>query len=58
VNTSVLHCGTGRANDPFRKIDVLWIRPSHLVRELAQDLVRRMPAMVRFCCAAWDRIRR
>ena len=48
VNTSVLHCRTGRPGDPFRKVDVLWIRPSHLVRELAQELVHRMPAVVRY----------
>jgi NTE family protein len=48
VNTSVLRCSTGRAGDPFRKVDVLWIRPSHLVRELAQELVPRMPHVVRY----------
>ena len=47
VNTSVLHCGTGGAGDPFRKIDV-WIRQSHPVRELVQELVHRMPGAVRY----------
>jgi NTE family protein len=48
VNTSVLRCQTGRAGDAFRKVDVLWIRPSQLVRELAQELVPRMPHVVRY----------
>jgi NTE family protein len=48
VNTSVLHCSTGRAGDQFRQVDVLWIRPSHLVRELAQELAHRMPGVVRY----------
>ncbi len=48
VNTSVLHCPTGRAGDPFRKVDVLWLRPSHLVRELAQELAHRMPVTVHY----------
>jgi len=48
----VLACGpfspSSSANDPFRKVDVLWIRPSHLVRGLAQELVHRMPPVVRY----------
>jgi NTE family protein len=48
VNTSVLHCATESAGNPFRTVDVLWIRPSHLVRGLAQELVHRMPAVVRY----------
>jgi NTE family protein len=48
VNTSVLHRPTGRTDDPFRKVDVLWIRPSHLVRELAKGLMHRMPVVVRY----------
>jgi NTE family protein len=48
VNTSVLYCHTDRSGDAFRKVDVLWIRPSHLVRELAQELVHRMPGVVRY----------
>ena len=48
VNTSVLHSPISRADGPFRKVDVLWIRPSHLVRQLAQELIHRMPAVVRY----------
>ena len=48
VNTSVLHCPISCADGPFRKVDVLWIRPSHLVRQLAQELIHRMPAVVRY----------
>jgi NTE family protein len=48
VNESVLHCGRGQAEDPFRKIDVLWIRPSHLVRSLAEELAHRLPGVVRY----------
>jgi NTE family protein len=48
VNMSVLHCGSRQAEDPFRKVDVLWIRPSHLVRGLAEELAHRLPGMVRY----------
>ena len=48
VNMGVLHCPPGRVGGPFRKVDVLWIRPSHLVRGLAQELLHRMPAVVRY----------
>jgi NTE family protein len=48
VNVSVRHCGSRQAEDPFRKVDVLWIRPSHLVRGLAEELAHRLPGMVRY----------
>jgi NTE family protein len=48
VNASVLHCGRGHSADPFRKIEVLWIRPSNLVRSLAEELAHRLPGMVRY----------
>jgi NTE family protein len=48
VNASVLRCGSGRPDDPFRTVDVLWIRPSHLVRGLAEELAHRLPGVVRY----------
>lgn len=48
VNLSVLECRADRAGDPFRRIDLLLIRPSHRVRALADDLAHRMPAIVRY----------
>jgi NTE family protein len=46
VNTSVLECPAG--NGSFRRVDVLWIRPSHLVRGLAEEVAHRMPGVVRY----------
>jgi NTE family protein len=46
VNTSVLHCHA--ENGSFRTVDVLWIRPSHLVRALAEEVAHRMPGVVRY----------
>jgi NTE family protein len=48
VNTSVLQFPTGQTSEPFRKIDLLLIRPSHRVRELADGLTHRMPGIVRY----------
>jgi NTE family protein len=48
VNSSVLHHPTGGADDPFRRVDVLLIRPSHGVRELAKGLIHRIPSVVRY----------
>jgi NTE family protein len=48
VNTSVLHCPTGDAAQPFRRVDVLWLRPSERVRELAAEHAHRIPRLVRY----------
>jgi NTE family protein len=48
VNTSVLHCATGDPTQPFRHVEVLWLRPSERVRELAAALVDRIPPTVRY----------
>ena len=48
VNTSVLHHATGNDAQPFRLIDVLWLRPSERVRELASELTHRIPPVVRY----------
>jgi len=48
VNTSVESHSTGRAHDPFRRVEVLWIRPSHLIRPLADEFADRLPAVVHY----------
>ena len=48
VNTSVLHRPTADPAQPFRTVDVLWLRPSKLVRELAAEHAHRIPRLVRY----------
>jgi NTE family protein len=48
VNASVQHHETGDEDAVFRKVDVLWIRPSHRVRGLAEELVHRLPVVVHY----------
>ena len=58
VNTSVLHCPTSRAGDPFRKVDVLWIRPSPWCASSPRNSSIACPRPCVTCCAAWARMRR
>ena len=48
VNTSVLALFDGGGGHPFRRVDILWLRPSALVREMASELSHRIPAVVRY----------
>ena len=48
VNTSVLTVPADHADQGFRRVDVLWLRPSIQVRELAAELADRIPAVVRY----------
>jgi NTE family protein len=48
VNASVQHHETGDEDPVFRRVDVLWIRPSHRVRGLAEELAHRLPVVVRY----------
>lgn len=48
VNASVVSCRTSDSDETFRQVDVLWIQPSQLVRELAAELSDRIPAVVRY----------
>jgi len=48
VNASVQHHETGDEDAVFRSVDVLWIRPSHRVRGLAEELVHRLPVVVHY----------
>jgi NTE family protein len=48
VNTSVVHCPTDDPAQPFRRVDVLWLRPSRLVRKLASEFAHRIPPVVRY----------
>jgi len=47
VNASVVRC-PDPAGAGFRQIDVLWLRPSQTVRQLAAELTHRIPAVVRY----------
>jgi NTE family protein len=48
VNASVQHHETGDEDAVFRRVDVLWIRPSHRVRGLAEELAHRLPVVVHY----------
>lgn len=48
VNTSVMTLPTNHGGHGFRRIDVLWLRPSILVRQLAAELADRIPAVVHY----------
>jgi NTE family protein len=48
VNASVLRCEGGEAPGAFRNVDVLWLRPSALVREVAAEHARLVPSIVRY----------
>jgi NTE family protein len=48
VNASVAHYSTRPPTQPFRAVDVLLLRPSERVRELAGTLIDRVPPAVRY----------
>jgi NTE family protein len=48
VNTSVLKHPAPGPTGGFRTVDVLWIRPSVLVRDLAAELSSRIPPIVHY----------
>jgi NTE family protein len=48
VNTSVMRYPTSEDRHALRQIDVLWLRPSLLVRDLAAERSHRIPAVVRY----------
>jgi len=48
VNRSVLRVPANRAADGFRPVDVLWVRPSQRVRDLAAELADRIPPIVHY----------
>ncbi len=49
INTSVLRCGgPGGDAEPFREIQVLWLRPSRSVGALAAEFADHIPAIVRY----------
>jgi NTE family protein len=48
VNTCALEVAASGAGERFRKVDVLWLRPSLRVRELAAELTHRIPPIVRY----------
>lgn len=47
VNASVVRC-PDPSRGGFRQIDVLWLRPSQTVRQLAAELTHKIPAVVRY----------
>jgi NTE family protein len=48
VNRSVRHVPQPDGNGSFRAVDVLWIRPSLQVRQIAASLSHRVPRIVRY----------
>jgi NTE family protein len=48
VNRSVVNHRTGEGGDPFRWIDVLWMRPSVDVGAIAAELSDHVPPIVRY----------
>jgi NTE family protein len=48
VNASVLRCPGADPGNPFRRVDVLWLRPSALVRRIAAEHARLVPSIVRY----------
>ncbi len=48
VNTSVMECPTGNPAQPFRVVEILWLRPSERIRELAVGVLGRIPPGVRY----------
>jgi NTE family protein len=48
VNHSVVSCRTGIVDNPFREVEVLWLRPSQNLTAIAADLAHRIPAVVRY----------
>ncbi|MCC6848645.1 MAG: patatin-like phospholipase family protein [Deltaproteobacteria bacterium] len=48
VNRSVVRVSGDRPADGFRPVDVLWLRPSQRVRELAAELTDRIPPIVHY----------
>lgn len=48
VNASVVRCPVAGPDGAFRRVDVLWLRPSVLVRQLAADVADRIPTVVHY----------
>jgi NTE family protein len=48
VNRSVLSCAPAHANNPFRFVDVLWLRPSADFGDIARSLADHVPPILRY----------
>jgi NTE family protein len=48
VNASIVAYPVAGPGDAFRRVDVLWLRPSVLVRDLASELADRIPPIVHY----------
>jgi NTE family protein len=48
VNRSVVSCRAREGEDPFRWVDVLWLRPSMDIGALAAELANHVPPVVRY----------
>jgi NTE family protein len=48
VNRSVLSAPTNDPQNPFRWVDVLWLRPSRSVGDIAAELSDRIPGILRY----------
>ena len=57
VNCSVRHYPRDDGDQPFRAVEVLWIRPSMQVREIAAALSHRVPRIVRYLLGGLGSVR-
>lgn len=48
VNRSLVKCRSTDRNNPFREIDVLWLRPSEAIGGIAAELSERVPAILHY----------
>lgn len=48
VNTNVLATPTGNPDEPFRRIEVLWLSPTRHLQDVAGEYADRIPAIVRY----------
>jgi NTE family protein len=48
VNQSIVHCRSSDPDNPFRKVEVLWLSPSADFGEIAAKLSARVPPIVRY----------
>lgn len=48
VNHSVLSCRESDAHHPFRRVDVLWLRPSHDFNSIADQCAEHVPPILRY----------
>jgi NTE family protein len=48
VNQSVLKCRSADPKNPFRDVEVLWLKPSERIGTIAAELSDRVPGIVHY----------